>query len=360
MKIGISDACSLLGLPYQPGRNGAVDIKCPNCGKKKLHIDFVHNIFNCPACGEIGGGALDFWAYYRKIEGTSRAEKYKLAKIDLESFVKNNQDIADAVKLQPKKILEVRDIKALSARKCAKTNAALLDSLILTKLHRDNLRQRGLSDEMINKFGYKSYPTANFDGIANNLLSSGYLLEGIPGFYKKNDKWRIRELSSGILIPVRNGLNEIQGFQVRLDNSRDGTRYLTLSTKGKTQGSGGTAYMHLTKGNNDFKELILTEGPLKADIISAYTGYPVLAIPGVNSIKRLPDVLQQIKNSTNLETICICLDMDLYTNENVLNALKKITDIIESLNIPYSRGNWNTEYKGLDDYLLFKKGKLFN
>lgn len=102
--------------------------------------------------------------------------------------------------------------------------------------------------------------------------------------------------------------------------------------------------------------VILTEGPLKADIISQYTGLPVLAIPGVNAISLLERALYDLKNA-GLRKILIAFDMDLYENIHVQNALDRLKNMLAAYRIPHSQLVWDKNYKGLDDYLVANKKK---
>jgi len=187
--------------------------------------------------------------------------------------------------------------------------------------------------------------------ITQFLLSKGYVLHGIPGFYtKKNGEWTMLRFGSGFLIPQRDGFGRIQGMQIRLDNANK-SRYLTLST-GETYANGakGQSCCHFAKGK-DLKEVILTEGPLKGDIISYYTGKSVLAVPGVNSLSYLKRALYDLRNA-GMEKLMIAYDMDLYDNPYVMQALKNLKSLLNILHIPHTQLVWDREYKGLDDYLF--------
>ena len=41
---------------------------------------------------------------------------------------------------------------------------------------------------------------------------------GMPGFYRTDGIWHIAAFKSGILIPIRDKQNLIQGLQIRFDN----------------------------------------------------------------------------------------------------------------------------------------------
>ncbi|MDD2268929.1 MAG: DUF3854 domain-containing protein [Eubacteriales bacterium] len=354
-KISLRDAVYLLGLNF-PTTETSVNVVCPVCGKsnksKKLNLDYQTNVYHCPKC-DLGGGVLDFWAFFRGITAATKSELYRLAAID----IGKNQEGAKSKPIKEMKVEKRVDVDAAPLAVRSKTYKGLLKHLTLTENHRNELKRRGLSDTAIVKGQYRSYPLVNLSGIAASLLSEGYVLDGVPGFYKKNDKWTMLEMTSGIFIPVMTGLVDIQGFQLRRDTlEKEGdVRYLTWSTKFKTAGACSKAYVHFSKGvDENYREVILTEGPLKANIITEFTGVSVIGIPGVNSVSFLPTYLDQLK-AKGLEKIYIAFDMDLYTNKYVRIALEKIKEILNSRRIRYSTLEWDHSYKGYDDYLLASK-----
>jgi hypothetical protein len=356
-EIRLSDAVYLLGLDYPIINAGSVDVVCPVCGEagkkaKKLNLDYSNNVFHCPKC-DLGGGVLDFWAFFRGIKASTKKELYKMAAID----INKHQNGADARPLKEKRIEKRVDVDAASLSTRTKTYKGLIDILTLTDDHRKELKRRGLSDDAIESGQYRSYPLINLAAIASALLAKGLVLDGVPGFYKENGKWTFIKKPSGILIPVRTGLDDVQGFQLRKDTlqSDEDVRYLTLSTKFKPSGACARAYTHFRKGSSaNLKEIILTEGPLKADIISYFTGMSVIGIPGVNSIYFLQEYLEQLKK-LGLEKVYIAFDMDLYTNKYVGIALENIKSVLSTNRIRYSTLEWDHTYKGLDDYLLAVK-----
>ena len=59
-----------------------------------------------------------------------------------------------------------------------------------------------LTDEAIERLGYKSTPVVGFHALAQSLLDEGYTLFGVPGFYRDKDgRWTMAVWRRGILIP---------------------------------------------------------------------------------------------------------------------------------------------------------------
>ena len=121
------------------------------------------------------------------------------------------------------------------------TLSGLLGLLKLSERHREHLRTvRGLTDEQIDRLGYKSTPPFYLCGkLANQLIAQGYTVEGVPGFYQKNGKWTVNfsTITAGFLIPVRGIDGMIHGCQIRLDiplkndndpPEKEGAKYIWL------------------------------------------------------------------------------------------------------------------------------------
>ena len=122
-----------------------------------------------------------------------------------------------------------------------------------------------------------------------------------------------------------------------------------MHTEHKLNGSPAYAHCHLRIGRKGLTELILTEGPLKADVISSLTGYSVLAVPGVNSLSFLPQALFDLKKAGVMK-ILIAYDMDIRTNETVHKAEKRLMSLLSRAQIPHTVLYWDERYKGLDDW----------
>ena len=90
--------------------------------------------------------------------------------------------------------------------------AEMLSFLTLSERHRENLLERGLSEERIERNGYRSMPeTPAQRRLLAKLVGSSYELLGIPGFYTRNGQWTLAG-PNGFLIPVRDKDGLIQGL----------------------------------------------------------------------------------------------------------------------------------------------------
>ena len=107
-------------------------------------------------------------------------------------------------------------------------------------------------------------------------------------------------------------------------------------------------WIHSTPGVKESKDVILTEGALKADVIFALSGIPVVSVLGVTSTKFLPAF---VKDNLVGKTVHIAFDMDSFKNSTVHKAEEALFDLFEENKVSYRRLIWDERKKGLDDYL---------
>lgn len=354
-KITLLEAVQLLGINCDTRRISTY-IQCPVCGKartKKMNLNFAKDVYRCAKCGDKAqlteGGPLSFWMLMTGIQDPKEAARdyYERLGNPAKPIAVKTKEQAE-FKEEPMAPIEVRSL----------TYELLLSLLPLRERHRNSLKERGLTSKQIKEFEYKSTPQ-DPKAITGRLLLKGASLENVPGFYKDEDgTWTMSDYGSGIMIPQRNSRGQIQGFQIRLDNPGKGGKYIAFSSRDENAGTGAKAFVHFREGVRGCEEVIITEGALKADVISSLSGYPVLSVPGVNSLKRLPRALNALLDK-DLCRVRIAYDMDLKENEHVQKARKKLEALLRHLNIPYRSMCWDETYKGLDDYLwAMRKAKI--
>ena len=96
--------------------------------------------------------------------------------------------------------------------------------------------------------------------------------------------------------------------------------------------------------------ILLTEGPMKADVIHFLTGQTVLAVPGVNSLTQLKPVLNYLKEQ-GTRYVMTAFDMDYMTNPHVQNGYYELAKLLSEMGFQYGTYLWDPAYKGLDDYV---------
>lgn len=324
-------------------------VQCPCCDenprKKHLNINLKKEVFRCPRCGA-SGGIFDLYALYTGIP-RDEVRKAILARMGVPENASRPRQ-----KILPKADTEcpLTDIDARHA-----TYSALLSKLTLASDHRENLLGRGLTDADIGRLGYKTTPVVGMTQIAKQLQSDGLYLAGVPGFYRDDSgAWTFIHEKRGILIPVRDRYGRIQGLQIRRDNVEK-RKFRWVSSTEKKDGCKAEGWTHLSGPVRSM--LVLTEGPMKADVINALTGLTVLAVPGVNTLTQLELTLTELR-SEGLVEIKTAFDMDFATNYHVQNGYNNLLQLLGDMGFRYGTYLWDPAYKGLDDYIweyLFRK-----
>lgn len=96
--------------------------------------------------------------------------------------------------------------------------------------------------------------------------------------------------------------------------------------------------------------MLLTEGPMKADVIHALTGITVVIVPGVNTLTQLQMTLEDLRNEGLLE-IQTAFDMDFAANHHVQNGYNSLLQLLGNMGFTFGTYLWDPCYKGSDDYI---------
>ncbi len=349
-KYHIIDIIELLNLPYP--KNGQISyyIACPCCDdnprKKHLNINLKRDVFRCPRCG-VSGGILDFYSLFTNVS-RDKANKEIRKRLNINNDSTYEQSVKKSALLRQNIQPEINEYPLNDIEIRHATYSAMLAMLSLAPDHRENLLNRGLTDADIIRLGYKSTPVAGMSTIAKQLLSDGYYLAGVPGFYRTNEgNWTLIHEQRGILIPVRNKFGQIQGLQLRRDNTEK-RKFRWISSGERPDGCRAEGWTHLVGEITPI--IIITEGPMKADVINALTGLTILAVPGVNSLTHLKTTLSELKED-GLREVKTAFDMDYINNQHVQNGLKNLLALLDENGFKYGTYLWDPRYKGLDDYI---------
>ena len=370
----------LYGLEIKPGQNyldaDQIDVHCPFCGHDGYHlnINLRKGQFVCPHC-KTQGGVMRLYAYYTR--GTS---------CDFDSIKRDiRKELSERIyrptfgrQAAPAKA-GWKEIKPADDETLDRTYRALLriSGFALSEKHREALRRRGLSDQAIERNGYRTIPYEyqihpavwrkysdaklkealkqpqykNMQkkeiiygrAVAQTLLEYGCRLEGVPGFFKVADRWCFR-MVAGLLIPVRNPEGLIVGAQIRKDVGA--TKYLTLSSKGLDGAVNvDISRVHFPLANqNDCGYGVITEGPLKADIAAELSGGGCyISIPGVKATTPLEREYLWLKEH-GITSIKNALDMDKLTNRNVREGSVQLTALLKKNGFAVSQLCWDEAY----------------
>lgn len=350
LRYQMTDIIPLLPIPQPPFGKSSYNIPCPLCDRpgtrdKHLNINLKRNVFRCPKCGQFEGGVFDLYAYYADVPRDKVLEDVT-ARLhgDASTYAgKGNR----RKKLQPPPMIPQASLAPLEDRD--RVYRALLSKLTLAPDHRKNLLGRGLTEEAIERLGYKSTPVVGFHALAQSLLDEGHTLFGVPGFYRDKDgRWTVSFRCRGIMIPGKH-FGKIQGFQIRLDKKmKKGGKFLTFSSTDELDGAKGENWCHLVGPVRD--QVLLIEGYMKADIVNHFTGQTLLAIPGVTSLLHLEEALEEL-TSMGVRHVMTCFDMDYMKNHNVEVAYQKQINLLGNMNITFGTYLWVPDHNGLDDYI---------
>lgn len=334
------------------------DIDCPFCnGIKKLNVNSIKGMWRCNKCNE-AGNAITLHAKINEIDN-------KTAYRDLKNLAKGLPSTYHSAQKEDTK--KFPDVAPLFLRNTA--YRSLIDRLNLSSSHTEKLHDRGLTDEQIEKFEYRSFPLVGIHSLAKQIIFDSGLSTGlkninaqIPGFYDYGEDVKLVKRKSSILIPIRHYTGEISGFQLRFDTGEK--RYSWLSSSEKETGAtcsgiqnihfSGFDYDALRDGEAVVETVNVTEGALKADVCSALSGKPFIGILGVNNQSQVPGILDFLK-SRGCEMINICFDMDYREKKEVKKALDDFKKKVKDARLEYKMFEWPAEYKGLDDFLLARK-----
>ena len=338
-KIPIVDTARRCGLVLDPKTLGRreVEASCPFChdhgpGKHHLYLNTDKDQYRCVLCGASGNSVT----LYARTHNLSNKEAFL-------ELVKEGK--VYPFPKQPDSPKTERQPRALSERHEVYTD--MLGLLSLSDEHRVNLRERGLSDERIERNGYRTMPKTE-DGrrlLATLLRRCGHDLDGIPGFRTYFGDWTVSG-PDGFLIPVRDKDGLIQGLKIRKDDE-DGGKYRWLSSRDMPHGTRSYSWVHVT-GNIHSKRAFLTEGPLKGDVASYLSDDSLfVCLGGVSAIGNLEEVLTDLGVTEVIEA----MDMDMMVNPQVRTAVLNVRDVVKGISgIKYRKYTWNPAYKGIDDY----------
>ena len=226
----------------------------------------------------------------------------------------------------------------------------LLESLILSGRHSDDLMRRGLHDTFIANNLFASVPGESKAKIVCDAMASRFDLREVPGFFQQGNAWRLAvgDWCAGYFVPVRDLAGRIQALQIRRDNGD--SRYVWLSSKEKLEGTTSGAPVHFAASHRlEQGSAIITEGALKSDVIAQYTESAVIGLAGVNSYK--PNFGMALK-AAGVRAVRIAFDADWQKNSAVSKGLERLGLMLRDAGLKVSLLDWAlNEGKGLDDLL---------
>lgn len=358
----IRDVAALLNLKIRRSNTQGAYTDCPFCGDKrgKMYLNYQSDVWRCNYCDK-GGGMLSLYACVHGVSTTNALKEIN------EALHTGETNKCTQARIE-KSASPVAELLRAPADEIHKTFTQLLKMLTLSEKHRQDLRERGLSDEQICSLGYKSTPPPFLcRAYTEKLISQGCKVDGIPGFYIGDDQnWTVRfsKRTAGIIIPIKGINGFILGAQIRLDvpikdkddpPDKEGTKYIWLSSANKNKGITSGAPLHFV-GNSHAKTVYVTEGGLKADISHLILERTFAAVAGANNTTQL-DALFAILVKNGTELIVEAYDIDKYRNKHVANGASKMFTLARSYGMNYKRLIWNPNFKGVDNWAVARKIK---
>ena len=364
----IMDVAELLRLHIRRRSPGYTYTDCPFCGDQrgKMCLNLTKDVWYSNCCGRHGG----MLALYAKARRISNSEAYR--EICEELLTDGFAPVYEVQRLGAVKKETAPQADRASAQVIHQTYSAFLSKLTLTPAHRHHLQtKRGLTDEHIQQFGFKSTPPPYLcRAITAKLIKEGCTVQGVPGFFVDNTgKWTVRyfQRTAGIIVPYIGVDGLIQGLQTRLDvpiKGKDdppdkvGMKYLWLASADKPMGVSSGSPVHYV-GDPHARVVYVTEGALKANIAHALTGRTFAATGGAGCTAQLGDLFAFLsRNGT--EEIIEAQDMDKYSNQGVSVGASKVYLLAKKHGMACRRLTWNPNYKGIDDWLLGLRQKEKN
>lgn len=379
--IHIYDVVAALGLEARPGVQitpglRQASFKCPVCQHRgyTMSVSFEKDVFVCPKCWS-KGGATRLYALVRFGEDYSpKSERGK----EIVIAMKKELGIDDGKKTLPRMQQQQQFLPAVAEpasddRRDRVYRAIMaMPELALSPEHREHLLKRGLRPEHMGRYrtipakyvyfrlspevdaAIKQAPVKlNRDDVGLGLLIASRLQQqgigdfaGVPGFFKIAGQWCFY-VTPGILIPTRNQKGQIVCFQVRKQHGS--LRYMTLNNKClPCSVQDGIARCHVVTNlrKNDPRpyRVLLTEGPLKADVIAALSkeAVIVLAIQGIQNTSCLTPIFGWLKR-LNVQTVYNCLDMDRITNSNVRSGSVRLCAQMRENGFAFPAMVWDEE-----------------
>lgn len=218
--------------------------------------------------------------------------------------------------------------------------------------HLEDLRRRGWVDWDWSRWLYRSWPGGRIDRLREIAAAvaadcPGLDLGTVPGFRRHpvGGTW-VALGRPGLLIPVRDGEGRVVGIVRRPDDPGDGGKYLALTSVP----SGPRAYAavhHATIVVGD-DQVIVTEGVLKADLVSQLWGHRVIGLQGVGGWRRGVEAIRRLR----ARSVVLALDADVESNPDVARAEAGLVEALRTGKVFTLLARWDgSQAKGLDDAL---------
>lgn len=214
---------------------------------------------------------------------------------------------------------------------------AFLRGLTLSTAHRTDLLDRGVTSANIERFGFRSYPdkTTLRSVLGAMQAELGHYPFQVPGFFEgRRGQLDVMGSLGGWILPYRNEEGLVVALRLRKDRGSSGDRYLWFSSKAKG-GAGATNRPFLVEvATKD--TVILTEGEVKAIILSQHLGFSAISFPGATEWRLTLPMLE----SLGVRRVILAFDADRATNKAVGRAFCQAVRHFRSANLTVESLHW--------------------
>lgn len=297
-------------------------------------------------CGK-GGGILHLYAEYCDVNLHTAYEE--LCKI----FGPDGSEPVHKYKRKPRPI-ETVELPIASAEVRDNTYSNLLSLLTLCPTHQSALKERGLKSEEMELLCYRTTPTTRLKRIVTELLERGCILDGVPGFYCQKDsgQWVLDIRGSGIMLPDRNLLGQIEAIQVRLDKVYN-QKFYNLTSVDQYYGTQSKCCPHYVGVHEGDEVVCLTEGVMKSDLAYSFAqGSPYecgfVGLTGIPSYSQYERALEEL-DSIGVKRINVMVDSDYQVKEEVRKARDRYIEVGAAAGFEMAPITWTQKRKGVDD-----------
>ena len=222
--------------------------------------------------------------------------------------------------------------------------------------HLDALRARGWRYEDWSHYLYRSWPGGGLlelrrlGRLVADAVGSVEQAQAVPGLRVRDGEPWIAAGKAALWLPVRDLEGRIHAVLRRPDHAEGGAKYLPL-TSARGGGPKAAAIVHCPLGGIDpraCEDLVVTEGPLKADLADQLWDRPVVGLPGVGAWRRAVPLVEAVRPARAI----VALDADASHNPDVAAAERGLVEALRGLVESVRVARWDgAQAKGLDDAL---------
>jgi hypothetical protein len=212
---------------------------------------------------------------------------------------------------------------------------ALLARLPLEPGHRADLRRRGLSDDQIDRGGYRSLRNTARGSAAKAVHEQlGDAVLNVPGFVRGPYGGTLHGDATGLLVPVRDLDGHIRALKIRRQGE---PKYVYLT--GEADGPSPGSPVHVPLGVAAPAPVVrVTEGELKADVCTALDGTPTIGVPGVTQWRLALPVLKAL----GARTVVIAYDApDVHTKAPVFEQAESLWQALVATKYEVEVEDWD-------------------